>query len=304
MAGEMAWQSIQAAVDWIENHLGEKLSIQIIAKTANLSPYYFQRLFRKFVGKTVMEYVRLRRLARVSNRLIFNHDTILGSCFDYGFENHETFCRAFKDEYEVTPTEFRKHILPIRHFPKPIITEKGLYRMEYEVKIEELGEIEYLAIPHLVSMDDNADSIEESKKLWERCFKDDSIERLKEICGSEAVYALFCNTYDPDTKMVSYDIACVNRNKAVSTEFRAITIRPSQYAVFSAAFKAPMTMGQAYARFNDIFWDEWLPKTDYKSVIDEDWKEGSASIELYDPPNVDATEFTIKIWYPIKEKEE
>ena len=64
-----------------------------------------------------------------------------------------------------------------------------------------------------------------------------------------------------------------------------------------------MTLEQAYARFNDIFWGEWLPKTDYKSVIDEDWKDGSASIELYDPPNVEATEFFIKIWYPITKKE-
>jgi AraC-like DNA-binding protein/predicted transcriptional regulator YdeE len=298
-----AWQSIQVAVDWIENHLTDEISIRDLAEAVHLSPYYFQRLFRKLVGKTVMEYVKLRRLARVSNRLIFNLDTISCSCYHYGFENHETFCKTFKKEYGMTPTEFRKHTLPVCHFPKPVLTEKGLYHMEYEVKIEELGEIEYLAIPHLISMDDNADSVEESKKFWERCFRDDSIKRLKEICGSDEIYALFCNTYDPSTKMVSYDIACVNRKKAVSAEFRAITIRPSEYAVFSGAYKAPMTMGQAYSGFNDIFWGEWLPKKNYKSVIDEDWKEGSASIELYDPPNVDAEEFTIKIWYPITEKE-
>jgi len=63
-----------------------------------------------------------------------------------------------------------------------------------------------------------------------------------------------------------------------------------------------MTVGQAYARFNDIFWGEWLPETDYKSVIDTDWQPGSASIELYDPPDVDAADFSIEIWYPIIKK--
>lgn len=174
--------------------------------------------------------------------------------------------------------------------------------MDYEVTIEELGEIEYLAIPHLVSMDDSADAVEESKKLWEQCFTDSAIDRLKEICGTDAVYALFCNTYDPATKMVSYDIACVNRLKAAASKFRAITLRPSKYAVISGIYKAPVTMGQAYARFNSIFWDEWLPKTNYKSVIDYDLQAGTASIELYTPPDVNAAEFAIKIWYPIAEK--
>jgi predicted transcriptional regulator YdeE len=173
--------------------------------------------------------------------------------------------------------------------------------MTYEVKIEELGEIEYLAIPHLVLMDDSAESIEESKKLWEKCFKDSSIKRLKAVCGTDVVYALFCNTYDPDTKMVSYDIACVNHSKAVAEEFRAIIIRPAQYAVFSGAYKAPVTLEQAYSIFNDMFWEEWLPKTNYKSVIDYDLQAGSASIELFNPPDVNAAEFSIKIWYPIME---
>lgn len=275
----------------------------MLSEIAHLSPYYFQRLFRELVGKTVMEYVKLRRLARISNRLIFNHDTILYSCYHYGFENHETFCRAFKDEYGITPTKFRKHIKPLCHFPKPVLTEKGLYMMKYEVRIEELDKIEYLAIPHLVLMDDSTDSIEESKKLWKKCLKDSSIERLKAICGTDVIYALFCNTYDPDTKMVSYDIACVNHVKSATQEFRAITIRPSKYAVLSGTYKAPMTMGQAYSRFNEFFWNEWLPKTNYKSVIDYDWQDGSASIELYTPPDVNATEFSIKIWYPIAEKQ-
>lgn len=299
-----AWQSLQAAIDWVENHLSDDISIDSLSQIAHLSPRYFQRLFKQMVGNTVMTYVRLRRLARVSNRLIFNHDTIMSSLCHYGFDNHETFCRAFKNEYGITPTEFRKYVIPVCHFPRPVLTEKGTYKMDYDISIEDLGEIEFLAIPHLVSMDDNENSIEESKKLWEKCFVDDSIKRLKDICGTDVLYALFCNTYDPETKMVSYDIACINPSKASAPEFRAITIRPSKYALFSGTYQAPMTMKEAYSRFNDIFWGEWLPKTNYKSVIDYDIQSGSASIELYDPPDVNAAAFSIKIWYPITKKEQ
>lgn len=297
-----AWRSIQQSVDWIEEHLADDISINSLAGIANLSQSYFQRLFRRKVGLNAMEYVRLRRLARISNRLIFNRNTVVEGCFYYGFNNHETFCRAFKNGYGISPTQFRKNMAPLRHFPKPILTEKGIVTMEYEVKIEELGEIAYLAIPHLVSMSDDAEAKEAQQNLWESCFNDRLIERLKAVCGSDTVYALFCNTYDPDTSLISYDIACINKAKAISDEFRAITLRPSKYAAVSGAYKAPITMKQAYDRFNDIFWQEWLPKTNYKSIIDYDCKPGSASIELYDPPNVNAAEFKIKIWYPIIEK--
>jgi AraC-like DNA-binding protein/predicted transcriptional regulator YdeE len=302
MNGMIAWQAIQASVDWIEEHLADELSIRTLARTANLSPYYFQRLFRKLVGKTVMAYVRLRRLAKVSDRLVFNDDSILNSCYHYGFESHEAFSRAFKDEYGITPTEFRKYAKTICRFPKPVLTEKGLYVMDYEVQIEELGALDFLAIPHLALMDDSREAIEESKQIWNSCFKDAAIDQLKAVCGTETLYALFCDTYNPDTKRVSYDIGCINQLKAASAAFRAITLRPSKYAVVSGTYKAPMTMGQVYARFNAVFWDEWLPKTNYRSVLDTDWLTGSASIELYTPPDVDAAEFSVKIWYPIAEK--
>jgi len=303
----LAWQSIQATVDWIEDNLADELTIQNLANVACLSPHYFQRLFKHVVGKSVMEYVRLRRLARISDRLIFNGDSVLESCMFYGFENHETFCRAFKTVYGMTPTEYRKLGQAIGKFPKPVLTEKGCYVMDYEVTIEELDEIDYLAISQMLPMAEGADQYGMAKDFWERCNKENTFERLKAVCGSDAIFALFCNTYDPATNMASYDFVCVNRTKAVSTEFHPITLRPSKYAVFSCNAVLPMTINKAYWRFNDIFWGEWLPKTDYKSVIDFDYQPGTASIELFTPftPYAeDVPEFSVKVWYPIANKQE
>lgn len=295
-----AWQSIQATLDWIENNLSEDMSVNTLAGIAHLSPYYFQRLFRRIVGKPVMEYVKLRRLARVSNRLIFNRDTILESCFHYGFENHETFSRAFKEEYGITPTEFRKYTKRVRHFSKPALTEKGPYDMEYEVKIEELDEMRYLAIPNYVSMDDGSDAHLKCIKLWEKHLKDGSIDRLKNLCNTDTVYALFCRTYDKSRNMASYDFACINQNETESPEFRAITLRASKFAVLNCSCKAPMTKVQAYTKMDDFFWGEWLPKANYKSIIDYDYEDGSAAIELFSSLEADAGEFAIKIWYPVE----
>ena len=59
-----AWESIQIAVDYIEAHCGEEIRIEDLASACHLSKFYFQRLFQRLTGKSVMEYIRLRRLAR------------------------------------------------------------------------------------------------------------------------------------------------------------------------------------------------------------------------------------------------
>ena len=114
-----AWKSIQSTLKWIEENLPERVEIEKLAEIAQLSPFYYQRLFSRLVGKPVMEYVKLRRLANAADRLASNPGKIVDAAFDYGFENHETFSRAFKDAYGLTPEEFRKAPRPLSHFLMP-----------------------------------------------------------------------------------------------------------------------------------------------------------------------------------------
>ena len=46
-----AWEQIQESIEFIESHLGEELSIRDLAEKAALSPFYYQRLFRRLVKK-------------------------------------------------------------------------------------------------------------------------------------------------------------------------------------------------------------------------------------------------------------
>ena len=58
-----AWEQIQVTIDYIENHIAEPLEIEELAKMAALSPFYYQRLFRRLVKKPPGEYIKLRRMA-------------------------------------------------------------------------------------------------------------------------------------------------------------------------------------------------------------------------------------------------
>ena len=114
-----AWETIQKTLETIEEHIGETIEIEELAKTAALSPFYYQRLFSRLVKKPVREYIKLRRLANACNALKDMKKRILDVAVEYGFGSHETFTRAFKDAYGMTPEQYRKHPVMLNQFIKP-----------------------------------------------------------------------------------------------------------------------------------------------------------------------------------------
>lgn len=114
-----AWEQIQITVDYIEEHISEEIKIENLAKLASLSQFYYQRLFSRLVKKPVYEYVKLRRLAKVSEVLLDKNKRILDIALDYGFSSHETLTRSFKDAFGITPEEYRTKPVRLNNFVKP-----------------------------------------------------------------------------------------------------------------------------------------------------------------------------------------
>lgn len=114
-----AWEQIQKTVDYIEEHLSEEIKIEGLAKLAALSQFYYQRLFRRLVKKSVNEYIRLRRLAQASIALRDSERNIVDIALEYGFSCHETFTRAFKETFGMTPYTYRRNPVALNNFGKP-----------------------------------------------------------------------------------------------------------------------------------------------------------------------------------------
>ena len=114
-----AWEQIQQTLDFIENHLNEEISIKSLAKMASLSPFYYQRLFSRLVKKPVIEYIKLRRMARSTETLLQKDKRILDIALDLGFYSHEHFSRTFKDTFGMTPDEYRKNTKTLNRMTKP-----------------------------------------------------------------------------------------------------------------------------------------------------------------------------------------
>jgi AraC family transcriptional regulator len=135
-------------LDYIESHLGEELSVERLSREADLSKFHFHRQFSAYVGVSVSRYVQTLRLRRASRRLVFEPDSkIIDIALEAGFENPESFSRAFKREYGRTPSQFRnapawKPWRETCQFPMSV------RRKNMDVKIVDFAETKVAALEH------------------------------------------------------------------------------------------------------------------------------------------------------------
>ncbi|WP_442604348.1 helix-turn-helix transcriptional regulator [Paenibacillus sp. KN14-4R] len=98
---------IQTALQFIEQHLKNELDLTTIAHHAAISKYHFHRMFHGYMGMTLANYIRKRRLSNAASELITSNRRILDVALDYQFESQEAFSRAFKRMFQMTPGQYR-----------------------------------------------------------------------------------------------------------------------------------------------------------------------------------------------------
>lgn len=137
--------------DFIEQHLDSALTVEQLSEVACFSRFHFHRQFSQFCGVSVSRYITLMRLKRASYRLVQQSpNKIIDIALDAGFENPESFSRAFKHTFGLTPSEFRK--APVwmdwhKHFQFPgMETQKRMEKMD--VKIIEVEPIPVAVLEH------------------------------------------------------------------------------------------------------------------------------------------------------------
>lgn len=102
------YQQVQNAIDFIEENLTRRVTCEEVAIKANMSLRNFYNYFWIISGFKYGVYLRRRRLTLALSLLKETKSSILNIALQLGYESHESFTRAFKTEYGLTPLRYRK----------------------------------------------------------------------------------------------------------------------------------------------------------------------------------------------------
>ena len=107
-----ALDTILLALDHIETHLGSPLRVADVAAAVGYSVYHFCRTFNQVTHHTPYDYIVRRRLAQAAGALLDSDPggrrNTLDVALEYGFNGPETFSRAFRRAYGISPRQARK----------------------------------------------------------------------------------------------------------------------------------------------------------------------------------------------------
>lgn len=115
----MDWiTGIQNAINYIEDHITEELDYERIAKESFSSSFHFQRVFSILCGYTLGEYIRNRRLTLAGADLANTREKVIDVACKYGYDNPESFAKAFQKFHGITPSQARGSGVMLKSFSR------------------------------------------------------------------------------------------------------------------------------------------------------------------------------------------
>ncbi|MBR5113846.1 MAG: AraC family transcriptional regulator [Oscillospiraceae bacterium] len=296
----MEWLTcIRGAIDYIEHHLTDDLSVQEVADRVYLSPFFLQRGFSVMTGMGMSEYIRGRRLYLAACELQNSDDRVIDIALRYGYETPESFTKAFSRFHGATPSQVRAGAAVTRFLPVTIkLSVQGGYQMDY--KIAPMFPFKVIGFQKIFDMET---SYREIPEYWD------------EICEKYAknVYAgnAPANPYEQalvDNCIGEYGV-CIDdigggkfryliagkyTGGDVPEGMAVYEFPRGEWAVFNCIGPNPETL----QRVNTQIFREWLPGNPEYELC------GNATVEWYDCVNGEKTDpdYHSAVWVPVRKR--
>lgn len=240
---------LNEACNYIENNIENEIDIKEIARITNQSTDSINRFFVSMLGITIKEYIRKRRLSLAVYDLQNSDKKITDIAFKYGFNSYDSFCKAFLNQHNVTPTQAKNPNCEVNIFPPATfeINVKGAQKIKF--KICDLEEFEVYGISKNFNCQ-SSDRFKQEKEMWSIDYE----HYPEKICqGYDGIwYGIFENG--------KYSIA----RKKEDVEFNGlekIKIKSGKYAVFTTDKGG--YAGDELSKMHDLIFNSWLKDTQY-----------------------------------------
>lgn len=285
----MEWmKAIGDAIDYMEAHITEDITLEDIAGQVHISPFYFHRGFGMLCGYSVKEYIRNRRMSLAGSDLVSGDATVMELAVKYGYDSADSFTRAFFRFHGILPSVARRKSGMIKTFAplKLTITLKGGYLMEYKITKKESFTV--LAAAREFSYEN---AKQEIPVYWQEHY---ASGKGKTVCG------MFGINIDPrmGNEKFEYLIADVyNPSVEIPEGFAVRTIPAFTWAVFPCRGALPDSLQDV----NIKIFSEWLP-----ALKEYEFAAGYC-VEMYDAPDkypkgTEDENYYTEIWIPVKKK--
>jgi AraC family transcriptional regulator len=255
---------IRVSLEYIERRLTKRIALEDVADRACFSLFHFHRLFSEITGSTMKDYIRARRLSEAGRELVDTSEPIPVIAGRYGFESQESFTRAFKRQFKVTPGRLRRDKLPFPYLQPYRIAEtpsdKGA---KMEPKFVELGELNVVGMVCRTTQKTNS-----IPQLWDRfipeCCKI-SNPYFEETCLGVCYYVDMEN-FDEDAEFDYMAGRVVTDASSIPEGMEVHVIPPALYAVFTHRGSLA-TLGETY---QNIF-GTWLEGYELAEADQIEW---------------------------------
>ncbi|WP_425449136.1 helix-turn-helix domain-containing protein [Dethiothermospora halolimnae] len=222
---------INKTIDYIEDNIKEKISLEYISQRFCISKFHFNRIFKTVSGMTLKQYILGRKLTETLRYLSKTDTPVIDIAYDFGFEYPEVFSRAFKKQFGVSPSIYRREKNNISLVEKANIVERDIVNYKGNLTLKETYRyIDKLCLEGVyIDVDVNNEGFENLMgHTWDSFLKNtEGIDHL----NHEKVYtAVSCNGEDNGEYTVFYGMEREGMNE--KTKFKKYIVPKGWYVSF------------------------------------------------------------------------
>lgn len=270
------------ALDYIENNLSRDIDLYKISREAGFSVPHFYRLFKRLTGDTVGAYILRRRLTKAARDLTASRKNIADIAFEYGFESHDVFTRAFTRVYGMSPNKYRRSNAP-PPFKRMEVIKNNLSREKNQMSFT-LFETEGLDVIGMECTAKLWDSDHSIGRLWNDFLL--AVEGIKNLPSPMTMYGI-CENESCDIDQLRYMAAVgVNYTGDVPAGMIKRHIRAQKF--FQATVPEQISVPDSY-----------MATIGYARSLGYELDEYD-QIEVYEDIFRDPADHSFKLWIPVK----
>ncbi len=160
---------VRKAIEYIDLNYSDEINLNKMSRILGMNSQYLSRFFKQHLGVGFLTYLNKIRVKKSLKCLLNTNKSILEIAIDYGFNDSKNYTRAFKQEFSITPGEYRKSSKNDIFLIEENFDNNGNYNKEFFLKkIDEFikeKDKEKLDYIDKSSIDFNYKSVQVSKKF-------------------------------------------------------------------------------------------------------------------------------------------